>query len=260
MSSSLQLKLDLRAKRRVKPKRTFFHGGKRDGAGRKQVLPGRPRVKHRKRQETKARFPVLVTKRLLGDVANLRNYDLAPVLRRAFVYGCTFGKFRICQFSIMGNHIHLICEAENNAALAEGIKAWSVRVTKAINGYCKARGQKREGSVFEDRYDMRIIKTPRDCRARLLYVMQNARRHGLRIDSTMNGVDPFSSAWWFDGWKDNGWREGLRPPQERSVAVAETWLLKVGWRQYGLIGVFEVPPAANKKAKRRGDTRAQRDA
>ena len=239
MSRSPQLSLRLSRRRKsTDPKPKRFHGGKRDGAGRKRVLPGRPRLPHRPRAKTKPRFPVLVTKRLLDKLPHLRNYDLAPILRRAFIYGCTFGKFRICQFSIQGNHIHLICEAENSEALAKGIQAWSVRVARAIN-----RVAKRNGAVFYDRYDAEILTTPSHCRNALCYVLQNARRHGERIDSRMNGVDPFTSAWWFDGWNDNEWRKGLRPPEQRTVAKAETWLLKVGWRRRGLIGVFEVPAA-----------------
>lgn len=215
------------------------HGGFRVGAGRKQVLPGKPRVAHRLRELTNARFPVNVTVRMRPGIARLRNYELCAVLRRAFVYGCKKEKFRICQFSIQGNHIHLVCEAVDNQALASGMKGWAVRVARGLNAKTG-----RSGSVFEDRYHFVVIKTPKQCRAALCYVLQNARRHGLRLDPAFNGMDPFSSAWWFDGWKNNGWREGLKPPDMRTVAEPTTWMLRVGWRQHGLIGVDEIPPAA----------------
>jgi REP element-mobilizing transposase RayT len=219
------------------------HGGARKGAGRKRTLPGRPRVPHRRRAITHARFPVHVTLRIVPGIARLRNYDLCPVLRRAFVYGCRRGageaEFRICQFSIQGNHLHLICEAASNQALARGIQAFKVRVARGLN---KKLG--RSGSVFDDRYHFEIIKTPKQCRAALCYVLQNARRHREHIDATFNGMDPFSSAWWFDGWKHGGWREGLLTPEMRTVAEAETWLLRFGWRRHGLIEIDEVPPAA----------------
>jgi putative transposase len=214
------------------------HGGFRVGAGRKQTLPGRRRVAHRLREVLKARFPVNVTVRMRPEIARLRNYELCAVLRGAFVYGCKKDKFRICQFSIQGNHIHLICEAADNEALASGMKGWAVRVARGLN-----KKTRRTGSVFEDRYHFVIIKTPKQCRAALCYVLQNARRHGLRLDPAFNGIDPFSSAWWFDGWKDSGWREGLNPPDMRTVVEPETWMLRVGWRRHGLIGVDEVPPA-----------------
>jgi REP element-mobilizing transposase RayT len=213
-------------------------GGARTGAGRKRTLPGRPRVPHRPRETTKYRFPVHVTVRLRRDVARLRKYALRAVLRRAFVYGCNKNGFRICHFSIQQNHIHMVCEASDNVALARGVQGWAIRVARGLN-----RKLGRKGSVFEDRYHFEVIKTPRHCRATLCYVLQNARRHGERLDTAFHGIDPFSSAWWFDGWKDNEWREGLRPPDLRTVAAPQTWLLREGWRRHGLLRVDEVPPA-----------------
>ncbi len=215
------------------------HGGAREGAGRKRTLPGRPRVPHRSRAITKKRFPVHVTVRMRADIPRLRNFELCAVLRRAFVYGCKKDEFRICQFSIQGNHIHLMCEAANNEALARGMQGWSVRVARGLNAKLG-----RTGSVFADRYHVEIVKTPKQCRATLCYVLQNARRHRVHVDPTYHGMDPFSSAWWFDGWADDRWREGLGPPDLRTVAEPQTWLLREGWRRHGLIAIDETPSAA----------------
>jgi len=224
------------------------HGGAREGAGRKRTLPGRKRVPHRPRELTKPRFPVHVTVRMRAGIARLRNYELCAVLRRAFVYGCKKDAFRICQFSIQGNHIHLVCEAADNTALARGIQGWAVRVARGLNGKLR-----RTGSIFGDRYHEEIIRTPRQCRGTLCYVLQNARRHGERIDDSFNGMDPFSSAWWFDGWKDESWRDGLIRPEMRTVAEPQTWLLRVGWRRHGLLAIEEVPAAARRSSPRSGD-------
>jgi len=152
-------------------------------------------------------------------------------------------EFRICQFSIQGNHIHLICEATNNAALARGIQAWSVRVARGLNAYMDRRG-----TVFDDRYHMRILRTPTETRHALCYVLQNARRHRESLPAQFHGMDPFSSAWWFDGWNDHRWKTGLSPPQERTVAAATTWLLRIGWKRspFGLLSITEVPPAGRR--------------
>ena len=78
-----------------------------------------------------------------------------------------------------------------------------------------------------------------------LEVLYGVRHVNARaIDPRFGGMDPFSSAWWFDGWHDDEWREGLKPPDVRTVAAAETWLLRVGWRRHGLLRIDEVPPAA----------------
>lgn len=248
--SPAQLPLDLKRK----PSR----GGARRNAGRKQTLPGRRRVEHVARETLQTRFPVHITKRIRADVGRLRRFELCKFLRRAFVAGCVMrvdgedGEpsvvFRICQFSIQGNHIHLICEALSNTALSRGVQGWSVRVAKAVNRFLE-----REGEVFEDRYHMEILRTPSQVRNALCYVLQNARRHGEYLETKYRGVDPFSSAWWFDGWKDPSWRNGMPPPEARTVAVAETWLLRVGWKRspLGLIAVDEVPAAARPTSARR---------
>ena len=176
-----------------KPAKKPTHGGKRENAGRKPAGPRR-RVAHVTRPATTFRFPVHVTKRVRADVARLRNFELCNVLRRAFVHGCNKDAFRICQFSIQGNHIHMVCEAKDARSLAAGVQAWAVRVARGLN-----RVLGRDGSVFADRYHCEVIKSPRQTRAVLCYVMQNARRHGEHLDRRWNGIDPFSSAWWFDG-------------------------------------------------------------
>ena len=218
-------------------------GGKRPGAGRKPVVPGKPRLRHAARPTADARFPVLVTLRLRDDVPRLRKFELCKVLRRAFVYGCRKeedGEFRLCQFSIQGNHLHLVCEATTNVARAAGLQGFGVRVARGINRFFGRRG-----SVFADRYHLAVLKTPTQVRNALCYVLQNARRHGLSLDRRYHGADPFSSAWWFDGWKDASWKLGLDPPESKTVADAKSWLLRIGWQRAkaGLIGIDEVPAA-----------------
>jgi REP element-mobilizing transposase RayT len=223
----------------------FRHGGAREGAGRPRK-PGRRRVAHVARPRVKPRFVVHVTVRVKPDVARLRNFELCAVLRSAFIRGRNRDGFRICQFSIQGNHLHLICEARDTQSLSRGVQGWSVRVARGLN-----RVLGRAGSVFEDRYHCEVITTPRQLRGTLCYVLQNARRHGERIDRRWNGVDPFSSAWWFDGWRDERWKEGLSPPTEPPVARARTWLLKQGWRRWGLLAIDEVPAARRREDQHR---------
>jgi hypothetical protein len=103
----------------------------------------------------------------------------------------------------------------------------------------------RKGKVLADRFHAVVVTSPRQMRNALCYIMNNARRHGERLDPAYGGVDPFSSAWYFDGWTHDRWREGCRPPREGPCVVpAEGWLLNEGWRRHGAIGVTEVPAKA----------------
>ncbi len=98
----------------------------------------------------------------------------------------------------------------------------------------------RRGPVLADRYHLRILRTPLEVRRAIAYVLLNARRH-VRGHARRHGrearIDPASSGRWFDGWRHEPARGGAGPP---AVAVAHTWLLRVGWRRHGLIDAGEV--------------------
>jgi putative transposase len=225
-AKSRQIEIEFRPKR----------GGKRPGAGRKRIAP-RPCVPHRKRPRLASRFPVHVTVRLIAGLPRLRGPGPAKVLKAAFVRGCDRGVFRICQFSVQSNHVHLVCEARDEVALARGIQGWKICVARRLNDYWD-----RQGRLFGDRYHAVILTTPRQTRNCLVYVLHNARRHGEAVRT----IDIYSSAYYFDGWSDNDWRRGFEPPDSRdgpAVAPAATWLLSAGWRLRGggRIGTAEVP-------------------
>jgi hypothetical protein len=88
--------------------------------------------------------------------------------------------------------------------------------------------------VFDDRYHARILRTPREVRNGLCSVLSNGRKHGLVLD----GLDPFSSARWFDGWRDG---PDPRPGESGPIVTARTWLVRVGWRRHGRIDPKAVP-------------------
>jgi REP element-mobilizing transposase RayT len=198
-------------------------------------------VPHDARPALASRFPVHITVRLREGLPHLRNFELGKVLRGAFVRGCDRGRFRICHFAVLGNHIHLICEAADAQALSSGVAGWKVRVARNLN-----REWDRRGEVFEDRYHEEILRTPTQVRNALLYVLQNARRHGERGRGWVGGVDPFSSGRYFDGWRDAPDIPPPDPGEPLPVAPATTFLLTTGWRQRGLIGVGELPAAASR--------------
>jgi hypothetical protein len=79
----------------------------------------------------------------------------------------------------------------------------------------------------------RALRSPREVRNGLRYVLQNARRHGLSID----GIDPCSSGFAFDGWTPRA----ARPTPSSIVVPARTWLFRVGWRRHGSINLDDVP-------------------
>jgi hypothetical protein len=152
---------------------------------------------------------------------------------RAALIAASVGRFRVLQYSVQSDHLHLVVEADEPTGLARGLQGLAIRVAKAIN-----RVLGRNGSVWGDRYHARPLSTPREVRNALIYVLNNWRKH----ISAARGFDARSSAAWFDGWR----AVVARPLGPAPVAVARTWLARVGWRRHGPIDVREGPRGAVK--------------
>jgi hypothetical protein len=136
----------------------------------------------------------------------------------------------LVHFAVLSNHVHLIAEAEDGAALERGMRTLGVRLARRLN-----RSWRRSGRVLADRYHARALRTPREVRAALVYVLANARHHGARYSGYPEGT----SGPWFDGWRGMAALALAHAP----VRAAETWLLCVGWRRWGLIRLDEAPRA-----------------
>jgi hypothetical protein len=120
------------------------------------------------------------------------------------------------------------------------MKSLATRFALAVN-----RALGRRGPVLRDRYHHRVLRTPREVRNALAYVLLNGRRHAAKGRRALAGVvrlDPASSARWFEGWRRDA-RLSEPPPAASppAVARAHTWLLLVGWRRRGLLDPAEVP-------------------
>jgi putative transposase len=164
-------------------------GGSRKGAGRKPTRE-RAGVVHRRRPVLKARFPVHVTWRMKREVWNLRSRRCFTVLSRAFWAGANRFGFRLVHYSVQGNHLHLLVEAEDERALSRGMNGLGVRVAKGLN-----RVMRRHGKVLDDRYHGHILRTPTEVRRAREYLLHNARKHhGVagadRYTSTVAVIEP----------------------------------------------------------------------
>jgi len=81
----------------------------------------------------------------------------------------------------------------------------------------------------------------------VVFVLNNRRRHARRRGVELGaGFDPYSSAVWFDGWKEGPLRWPMSVERAPPVAPPRTWLLRTGWRRHGALALCEVPggPAA----------------
>jgi len=211
-------------------------GGWRPNAGRKKTKGS---ISHDTRAELKARFPQHVTLRILDGVPSLARRFLMREIR-ACIRAAEKPDFRIVEFNVLANHLHLITEAAGKQSLARGIQGFAVRVARRVN---VALG--RTGKLFAHRYHARALKTPTEVRYALRYVLLNRKHHDAEKRFNKTWVDPYSSAAWFDGWsaplRFEMWWERELVEMKRPNARPQTWLLAVGWRRLGLLRVDEAP-------------------
>ncbi len=207
-------------------------GGRRPRAGRKRNGP-RPGVPHRTRPYHDAAHPAHITLRARAGLPSLRGMRLFRALRESIARAQRGRVFRICHFSVQGNHVHLLVEAAHRDALVRGVQGMTIRMARSVN-----RTLRRRGNVWGDRYHRRDLATPREVRHALVYVLNNLRKHG----AAPRVLDPCSSARWFDGWRDL--RRFAPRGEEPAVLAPRTWLLGVGWRRLGLIAAAERPRGA----------------
>ena len=228
-------------------------GGKRRGAGRppKGERAGSP---HKRRLAFKASHPIHVVLRVVDAMGSLRRRKMYQALRGAMQTTVRREDVRIIHISIQRNHVHLLVEADHKTALSRGMQGFQISAAKLMNARIVVEGVRRRGQVFSDRYHAEVIKTPRQARHTLAYVLNNWRKHredrGAR-ERTWN-VDPFSSGALFGGWKELEGQDVMwKLPDTYEPLVVwtpKTWLLREGWRRYGLIRCGEVPGGAKRTA------------
>jgi REP-associated tyrosine transposase len=102
----------------------------------------------------------------------LRSRRCFRVLAPAFWAASERFGFRVVHFAVMGNHIHLLVEAEGKTSLARGMQGLGVRIARGLN-----RLMGRRGRVLGDRYHARILRSPTEVKRVRAYQLTNAQRH-----------------------------------------------------------------------------------
>jgi len=209
-------------------------------------------VRHRTREASSPRHPLHVVMR--SKVRSLRTQYVFPTLRKALAAATRArDDFRITQFSVQGDHIHLVVEADSKRALSRGMQGLAIRIARRVN-----RLVSRTGKLWADRYFSRALTSPRSVRNALAYVLNNFKKH--RAAGAAQ-IDPYSSAPYFAGFRELNGKpprdlprsrrlpltpHGVPPPafaDEIPICEARTWLAGVGWRKAGLVALAEAPVA-----------------
>ena len=224
-------------------RRPTGHGGWRPGAGRPK---GRATCSHQARPRFPASVPIHVTLKIAAGLPSFRRAAIMRVVRAAIAAGGHRGDFRVVHYNVLGDHIHLVVEAAGATALARGMQGLTIRLARRLNARLGRRGR-----LVAQRYHARPLRTPREVRNAVRYVLLNGRHHATERSEVLSPgwVDPYSSALWFDGWKsairtDAPWLRALAK-DGRPTADPHTWLLSVGWRRGGgPIDIDDIPGPA----------------
>jgi hypothetical protein len=150
-------------------------------------------------------------------------------------------RYRVVHYSLQADHVHLVVEAIDRLALSRGTQGLAIRLARAFN-----RVLRRRGKVWGDRFFARDLRSPREVRAGIVYVLMNHKKHGVASRASGRVALPFSSAAWFDGFTASASSYVVRlrahlPSDAIPVARPRTWLARRGWRRSGLVAASETP-------------------
>ena len=189
----------------------------------------RSNVPHSTRPEVRGVCHVVL--RICRGLPWLRTPKTYRVLERALRAGKEKKGFALVQYSVQGDHLHLLVEADSKVKLAWAMQGLMIRIAKALNRFWRRRA----GSVFADRYFARLVEGAKAIKRALMYVLNNARKHGAW--SSPSQPDPFSSGRWYKGYWDLG--PICRPLRAPPVAPASDMYLTMP--SFSCFGVTFVP-------------------
>jgi putative transposase len=229
------------------------HGGWRPRAGRKRQ---KNTVSHQTRPAFPTRFPQHVTMRLGADTPPIASEWLMKRVIRPCIALCEKPTFRVVEFNVLSNHLHLVCEANDAMTLARGVQGLAIRLARRLN-----TALKRKGKFFGPRYHAVALRSPAQVRNTLRYVLLNRKHHAAADKRFFAGwIDPYSSGAWFRGWQAPIRANGvisdlvrLEPPTKSP----KTWLLRVGWRRAGPLSYDDRPTASRSSTPSRSRARCR---
>jgi hypothetical protein len=136
-------------------------GGARANAGRpvRGPIPSEP---HKRRPPLSPRHAVHVTARVIAAAAPLSRRLAYAAIRRAVARSLARADFRIVSIVVRARRVEAIVEADSALALARGMQGFQVAAARRLN-----RAHHRRGTVFPDRYRMRVLATRAAVRAAL---------------------------------------------------------------------------------------------
>jgi REP element-mobilizing transposase RayT len=149
-------------------------GGRREGAGRKRIHS--KGVGHSTRELISYRQPMHVNFRYRKSI---RSKTTLKLLKRAIQNARSHG-LKILHYSYQSNHVHLIIEAPHNEILTRGMRSLTITMAKGL----------KSGRVQLQRYHLHVLRTIRETKHAIHYVLFNQQKHDSGVCSR---IDDYSS-------------------------------------------------------------------
>lgn len=191
------------------------HGGRRSGSGRQRLKS--KGVAHRVREKINPRTPMHVNFKYKIQV---RNKETLKLLKKSIANARKHG-LRILHFSFQSNHVHLILEAPTNEILTRGMRSLTITFAKGLD----------KGRIQIERYHLHVLRSVRETKNALMYVLFNQQKHERGICST---IDEYSSVLCFANGLELVRKFAIKNKMilkiQRTVWVPdepETWLVKM---------------------------------
>lgn len=148
-------------------------GGRRPNAGRKRIHS--KGVAHERREKVRLYTPLHINFKYKLTVKNKEGLKaLHKAIRNARTHG-----LKIIHFSLQHNHVHLIVAAANNTTLTKGMRSLTITLAKIID----------KGRIQIERYHLHVLKTRREAKNAIHYVLFNERKHTGKMT-----IDSYSTA------------------------------------------------------------------
>lgn len=145
---------------------------------------------------------------------NLRSQRCFAPIRKALAEVRKRVGFRVVQFTVQHNHLHLLVEAEDRRTMSNGLRALLIRIARGLNRVMGTRG-----SRLADRYHEHVLRTPTEVKNALRYVLGNRAHHLAQWGArAFDAIDEYSS-------QAEVLEPLIRPPR--------SWLLREGWMKAG---------------------------
>lgn len=140
-------------------------------------------IRHVRRLRLKKASSLHLTIKVRENKADIQSKRILKALHHAIKRARLKG-LKVVHYTLEYNHLHLLVESVDNKTLHKGMQSFGITIAKAIN-----KIKRTKGSVYKNRYHLKLISSPRQLRNVLHYIFNNGVKH----KRTSSKIDLYNS-------------------------------------------------------------------